>query len=176
LTYALATQLFVTLDGPLSDAATAELGALWGQIVDVGARITEVPLSEIQSRLTGFEQQILQIIEKDQGRLTPQQATTTSPVDPADPSDTPTDKLLPSDSTIGGTSATPGNPSSTTSPTGSSVPSPGEPGQAARPSRTSGEAAVQDGGTGDTATATGGQATEPAAGTEAAATTGAFAP
>ena len=35
LTYALATQLFVTLDGPLSDAGTQQIAALWQQIADV---------------------------------------------------------------------------------------------------------------------------------------------
>src|SRR5215207_678354 len=47
VTYALATQLFVTLDGPLSSDATAELDALWRQVTDFGAHVTEVPLSEI---------------------------------------------------------------------------------------------------------------------------------
>jgi putative peptide zinc metalloprotease protein len=71
LTYALATQLFVTLDGPLSDAGMAELTALWQQIAAFGAQIPDVPLSEIQARLDDFERQILQVIEKDQGPLTP---------------------------------------------------------------------------------------------------------
>ena len=51
LTYALATQLFVTLDGPLSDAG-GQIEALWAQIADFGANITEVPLAEIRDRLT----------------------------------------------------------------------------------------------------------------------------
>ena len=77
LTYALAVQLFVTLDGALSDAGMAELGALWGQIADFASNITEVPLGDIREQLTTFEQQILQIIEKDQGSLPGQ--TTASP-------------------------------------------------------------------------------------------------
>ena len=36
LTYALAQQLFVTLDGPLSEEASAELDALWQQIAEYG--------------------------------------------------------------------------------------------------------------------------------------------
>ena len=71
LTYALATQLFVTLDGPLSDAGRQQIAALWRQIADFGTHITEVPLSEIRDRLTAFEQQILAVIEKEQGPLTP---------------------------------------------------------------------------------------------------------
>ncbi|MEO5710733.1 MAG: hypothetical protein ABIQ59_13025 [Nocardioidaceae bacterium] len=60
LSYAFATQLFVTLDGPLSDAGTQQIAALWQQIADFGTHITEVPLSEIRDRLTAYEQQILQ--------------------------------------------------------------------------------------------------------------------
>jgi putative peptide zinc metalloprotease protein len=71
LTYALAAQLFVTLDGPLSDAAMAELAALWEQIEAFGAQIPDIPLSETQSRLDDFERQTLQVIEEDQGLLTP---------------------------------------------------------------------------------------------------------
>jgi putative peptide zinc metalloprotease protein len=48
-----------------------ELTALWEQIEAFGAQIPDVPLSEIQSRLDEFESQILQVIEKDQGPLTP---------------------------------------------------------------------------------------------------------
>ncbi len=77
LTYALATQLFVTLDGPLSDAGTEQIAALWEQIADFGTHITEVPLSEIRDRLTTYEQQILAIIEKEQGPLDPNAPTAT---------------------------------------------------------------------------------------------------
>src|SRR4029078_11052292 len=45
LTYALASQLFVTLDGPLSDAGMKELSAVWAQIAAFGTHITEIPLS-----------------------------------------------------------------------------------------------------------------------------------
>ncbi|GAB3661528.1 hypothetical protein GCM10027596_21670 [Nocardioides korecus] len=70
LTYALATQLFVTLDGPLKQPGMKALEALWAQIADFGAHITEVPLSEIQDRLSAYEKQILEIIATDQGPLT----------------------------------------------------------------------------------------------------------
>ena len=70
LTYALATQLFVTLDGPLTEAGQEELARLWEEIAAFGANIADVPLSEIQARLNAFEDQILQIIEKEQGPLT----------------------------------------------------------------------------------------------------------
>jgi putative peptide zinc metalloprotease protein len=83
LTYALAKQLFVTLDGPLSDAGMAELTAIWQHIAQFGTHITEVPLSTIQSTLEDYQQQILDVIAKDQG-------TATAP-GTADPSTTPTD-------------------------------------------------------------------------------------
>ena len=67
LTYALATQLFVTLDGPLSDAGTERLAEVWAQIAAFGTNIASVPLNEIRDRLTAYEQQILAIIEEDQG-------------------------------------------------------------------------------------------------------------
>ena len=184
LTYALATQLFVTLDGPLSADATAELDALWRQVTDFGAHVTEVPLSEIQSRLTGFEQQILQIIEKDQGPLTPPQSTTsqstTSPAGQVGPSVDPTDELRPADSNSGETSTAFRAPSSATSSARSLAPSPNEPEigpePTARPPRTSAKAPGQDRDTGDTANSNGDDAPTPTTGAEAATTTGALHP
>lgn len=75
LSYALASQLFVTLDGPLSEAGQQQIAAVWEQIAEFGAHITEVPLAEIEDRLTAFKQQILEIIEKEQGPLTPNDST-----------------------------------------------------------------------------------------------------
>src|SRR4051794_21152339 len=66
LTCALATQLFVTLDGPLSEAGTKQLEALWRQIAEFGTSIATVPLSEIRDRLTTYESQIMAIIESEQ--------------------------------------------------------------------------------------------------------------
>jgi putative peptide zinc metalloprotease protein len=83
LTYALAMQLFVTVPGPLSEAAMAELDELWAEIAEFGENIEDVPVTEIQARLTGYEQQILQVIEEDQGPLTPGPSSPTDAVDPA---------------------------------------------------------------------------------------------
>ena len=82
LTYALATQLFVTLDGPLSDAGTKQIAALWEQIADFGTHITEVPLSEIRDRLTTYEQQILAIINADEGAADPDAEQAGAPARP----------------------------------------------------------------------------------------------
>jgi putative peptide zinc metalloprotease protein len=65
LTYALADQLVLTLEGPLSADGTARLNELWQQIADFGRNLQQVPLSEIQGRLNGFKQQIMDVIKSD---------------------------------------------------------------------------------------------------------------
>ncbi len=90
LTYALATQLFVTLDGPLSTAGTEEIARLWEEIAAFGAGITDVPLSEIQDRLSDFERKILAVIEKEQGDPAATPDATPTPTGGPTPSPTPT--------------------------------------------------------------------------------------
>ncbi|WP_205761969.1 hypothetical protein [Arthrobacter mobilis] len=70
LSYALASQLVTTVDGPLSEAGAAELAALWEQIAEFGRSLRDYPLSDIQARLEGFKAQILDIIERDTGGST----------------------------------------------------------------------------------------------------------
>ncbi|WP_236777290.1 hypothetical protein [Arthrobacter crystallopoietes] len=65
LTYALASQLVLTLDGPLSDAGMDELAALWEEIAAYGRSLEDVPLDQIQGRLNDYKARILGIIEKD---------------------------------------------------------------------------------------------------------------
>ncbi|MDQ4008159.1 MAG: hypothetical protein M3211_08725 [Actinomycetota bacterium] len=65
LTYALAIQLVVTPDGPLSDAAMRELERLWAQIAAYGDRIEDVPLADIRAQLSEYEQRLLDIIMRD---------------------------------------------------------------------------------------------------------------
>ncbi|MCW2534174.1 MAG: hypothetical protein JWP62_3744 [Blastococcus sp.] len=62
VTYALATQLVVTVPGPLSDAATQELAAVWAELQAFGKQIEGVPLAELRSRLTDFEARILDLV------------------------------------------------------------------------------------------------------------------
>ena len=76
LSYALATQLFVTLDGPLSARGQQQITDLWAEIAQFGSHIADVPLSQVRARLSAYEQQILSIIEKEQGPLTDQAAAT----------------------------------------------------------------------------------------------------
>ena len=63
LTYALASQLVLTLDGPLDAAAKQQLEALWAQIAEYGRHIQDVPLSEIQATLSGYKEQITAIVK-----------------------------------------------------------------------------------------------------------------
>ncbi|WP_210505427.1 hypothetical protein [Naasia sp. SYSU D00057] len=65
VSYALAQQLVLTLDGPLSDATLAELQALWQELAEFGAHIADVPLSELEARLTEFKARIAEVIAKD---------------------------------------------------------------------------------------------------------------
>ncbi|MBE4717335.1 hypothetical protein [Pseudarthrobacter sp. AB1] len=85
LTYALASQLVLTLDGPLSDGGTARLNALWADIAEFGRNLQNVPLSEIQGRLTAFKEQIKEIIQSDPS-ATKGTGTSTTPPTTATPS------------------------------------------------------------------------------------------
>ena len=77
LTYALASQLVLTLDGPLSADNMGKLSALWQEIADYGRNLQNVPLSEIQGRLAAFQDQIKEIIKADPS-ATPVSGTGTS--------------------------------------------------------------------------------------------------
>ena len=137
LTYSLAVQLFVTLDGPLSDEAMAQIDTLWQQIMAYGAHIDSVPLSEIQGQLSDYEEQILAIVQADQGTLTPtptgSPTSTLSPSDDASASASVVDPTSTASATTSGsagpTSSSSGSPTGTTdspseSPTSSTSPSP----------------------------------------------------
>jgi putative peptide zinc metalloprotease protein len=62
VTKALATQLVVSVPGALSEAQSGRLAAVWRQLQAFGEHIQDVPLAELQSRLTEFEQEILGIV------------------------------------------------------------------------------------------------------------------
>src|SRR6478609_6337439 len=65
LTYALASQLVLTLDGPLSPDGMTRLQALWQQIAEYGRNLRNVPLSEIQGKLEGIKEQIMELVRTD---------------------------------------------------------------------------------------------------------------
>jgi putative peptide zinc metalloprotease protein len=67
VTLALAQQLVVTVDRPLTDEASAQIEALWREIAAFGESLDGLAFADIRARLTSFEQQLLEIIERDQG-------------------------------------------------------------------------------------------------------------
>jgi putative peptide zinc metalloprotease protein len=84
LTYALASQLVLTMDGPLSEDGMARLKALWAEIAAFGRNIQNVPLSEIQAKLADYKNQITAVIQADQaastsGRTAPTATATADP-------------------------------------------------------------------------------------------------
>jgi putative peptide zinc metalloprotease protein len=104
LTYALAQQLFITLDGPLSEEAMAQLDAIWEALAAFGEEITAIPLSEIQDRLDEFEDAILEVIEADQPGTVPSDEGSETPTEEESdtspgvtPSPDPTSSAEPSD-------------------------------------------------------------------------------
>jgi putative peptide zinc metalloprotease protein len=82
LTYALASQLVVTLDGPLSDEGMAALRALWADIAAYARSITSRSLSELQGALEAFQDEILQIIDDDPSTVPREPGETTDPDQP----------------------------------------------------------------------------------------------
>lgn len=102
LTYALASQLVLTLDGPLGEASLAQLNALWAEIAEYGRNISNVPLSEIQGRLAAYKEQITAIIQADPGAAKGQTAgSTASPTTPAVPGSSPSGTTASGSSTGG---------------------------------------------------------------------------
>jgi putative peptide zinc metalloprotease protein len=79
VTQALATQLVVSVPGALTDAQNAQLAAVWKELQAFGAHIQDVPLSELQSRLSDFEQQILGIVAPGAAGGGTPPATSTAP-------------------------------------------------------------------------------------------------
>lgn len=88
LAYALASQLVLTLDGPLGEDSLAQLNALWAEIAEYGRNIQNVPLSEIQARLAAYKEQITAIIRADPGATADSGSATPAPT-ATSPSDAP---------------------------------------------------------------------------------------
>ena len=131
LTYALASQLVLTLDGPLSSDGTARLNALWQEIAAYGKDLRNQPLSEIQGRLSAYKEQIMAVIKADPS-ATPAGSAGTAPTPGATPAATPG---ATSGATPGaGTAATPGTTSGATAettPGSTQAPAPGPTGATA---------------------------------------------
>jgi putative peptide zinc metalloprotease protein len=126
LTYALASQLVITLDGPLSEAGRAALDELWQEITAFAESIRGVPLDELQQRLTDYRARIAQIVQSDPnaGAGPAEGGTETEQTgEPADPA--ATSGPQPNGGTDGGTGDTDGtsaDPEAPTEPGGSTEP------------------------------------------------------
>ena len=128
LTYALAQQLIVTVDEPLSEEAMDQLDALWQDLEAFAQDIESYPLSEIDDRLDEYAAEILEIIEADQPGTVPAPATASAlpsaePSPTSDPTTTesPTEAVSPADPT---TSSTPIESTSPSPAAAEPVPSP----------------------------------------------------
>ena len=78
VSYALATQLVVSVPGPLSDTATKQLAAVWADLQEFGRTIPDVPLAELRDRLTEFEARILAVVRPDVSQAPATTASTTA--------------------------------------------------------------------------------------------------
>jgi putative peptide zinc metalloprotease protein len=165
VTYALATQLVVSLPGPLSDDGTRQLAAIWADLQAFGEQIEGLPLAELRGRLTQFEQRILTVVRQDsatqdsatQDSATQDSATQDSATQDSATQDSATkDSDAPATTTPTGT-AVPGRISSAGSPampTGSAAESTSEAGQPDAVSETSAPAATTSPAEGSSASTT----------------------
>jgi putative peptide zinc metalloprotease protein len=125
LTYALAQQLFVTLDEPLSGEAMAALDKVWAEIDAYQDKIEagQVKLEDIDDQLQAYTNQIKAIVEADQpGTFMTSTAVSTTAAPTSSPTATvstsATAAIAPST-----TSAPPPAPSATGAPSGTTAPS-----------------------------------------------------
>jgi putative peptide zinc metalloprotease protein len=80
LTYAVASQLFVTLDEPLSEEAMAKLDAVWARVraYERDIEAGKVPPDQIAAQLDVFTSEIKAIVEEDQPGTFPTATTATT--------------------------------------------------------------------------------------------------
>ncbi|TNB70307.1 hypothetical protein FHJ30_15925 [Arthrobacter sp. BB-1] len=121
LTYALASQLVLTLDGPLTENGMAALQALWAEIAEYGRNIRNVPLSEIQATLSSYKEQITAIIQADPS-ATKGSAPASTPAPSGEPG--PTGSPTPAPSAPGTGATAPAGTAPATAP--ATQPAPGE--------------------------------------------------
>jgi putative peptide zinc metalloprotease protein len=129
VTFALASQLVVTLDGPLADSSKTELERLWVEIAEFGNSIRDRPLSELAKALEGYKSRILEILRADPNSGLPTTGETEPTVQPSPhPSTDPgTDPMPGDESTPAPTAPTapeeePTTPSRTATPTPTASP------------------------------------------------------
>ncbi|MCU1569729.1 MAG: hypothetical protein JWR33_470 [Naasia sp.] len=121
--FALAQQLVLTVTGPLSEGSMTDLAGLFEELAEFGRNIRDVPLSEIQARLSDIRDRMAAVIQADPAA-----------VPAVDPAATPTPvPSVAGSSTPGPSPAAPGSatpdPAGTPDPNGSQPagPDPAEP-------------------------------------------------
>jgi putative peptide zinc metalloprotease protein len=77
VTQALATQLVLSLDGPLDPGAQDALAALWTELQAFAADVPGLPLAEIRDRLTAYEARIVEVV-RDSAEPATGEGTSTS--------------------------------------------------------------------------------------------------
>ncbi|WP_210481565.1 hypothetical protein [Naasia sp. SYSU D00948] len=95
VSYALAQQLVLTLNGPLSAGTLSELESIWAELGELGSNIAQVPLSELEARLSEFRTRIAAVISADPAAVPGGgSAPTPAPSRPAEaaPTEEPTDE------------------------------------------------------------------------------------
>ena len=65
VTYALATQLVVSLPGELGADGQRALAEIWADLQEFGEGIEGIPLAELRDRLTEFEKRILDVVQQE---------------------------------------------------------------------------------------------------------------
>ncbi len=128
LTYALAQQFIVTLDGPLSAEAMALLDDIWAALAEFGQQVATIPLDEIDDRIDEFQEQIAAVVEADQPGTfpTPTVPPATTDEDPEEPGDEPTESPPATSDPEPTEEATPEEPEET-EPVAPEEPAPSEP-------------------------------------------------
>ena len=62
VTVALATQLVVSLDGPLDGDGRRALEAIWAELQELAEAVPTMPLAELRDRLNEYEARIVEIV------------------------------------------------------------------------------------------------------------------
>jgi putative peptide zinc metalloprotease protein len=115
VTYALASQLVLSVPGELTPDTRARLDALWQEIAAFGAGLQGVPLDQIRARLLDYQDQIRALVAPDPGSAPSSGATTQPPGSTAGPGSTPSSPPAPTQG-ASGTTAARTSPAATASP------------------------------------------------------------
>ncbi|QFZ17814.1 hypothetical protein [Saccharothrix syringae] len=127
LTYALASQLVVSLPDGLSARATAELAEVWARLADLARNLRGMSAQQVQAALEGVKSDILDVLGEEGAAIgtptptgAPGTTATSPPQPPQPPSPAPT---VPGSTTAGSTAPAP-SATSTAPTTGTTAPDP----------------------------------------------------